>query len=278
MKISAIIPSRGRNGLLVGCVHTFARLTSTKHEVTFVICADLDDSPTIAAAFDLRTMFPNVAVRVSDRRPALGSYYNEACVAHPADAYCAIGDDTLCTKPDWDDAIAQAVAGTPNGLWWWSCEGERQAIYPIQSHAWYKAAGRFFTDLFPFWFDDVWLREIAVMVTGKEVPRIEGARLVDTVTRTTRMYDLGFWDDFYQATRLARVSEARKVSAALGMPAELVNQMAVQLGPNKEFRATADQVVEIQGDTAPPSPGYLQAKARAERVLARIAMIQMQAA
>ena len=277
MKLTCVIPTRGRPHLLVGCVQSFARMRSGKHEAEIVLAVDVDDNPTLAMAFDLRATFPMLSVRGYDRLQALGSYYNDVCRNHPADAYCAIGDDTLCTGVDWDDAIANAVTTDPKGLWWWTCDGPRQCIYPVMSHGWYAAAGRFFTDLFPFWFDDVWLREVAVMVFGREIDRIPCARLVDTVTRTTRMYDLRFWDDFYQATRPARVAEARRIAEALGLP-NIAHAVRPQLGPNRKFREESEKTVELQGDVEPPSPGYLAAKKHAETVMARIAMLKISTA
>ena len=91
------------------------------------------------------------------------------------------------------------------------------------------------------------------------------------------MYDLRFWDDFYQATRPARVAEARRIATALGIP-DITRLVRPQLGPNLNFRDNAAATVELQGDVEPPSPGYLAAKAHAEIVMARIAMLQVSTA
>lgn len=276
MKITAIMPTRGRPLFMLGAVQSYVRLASDKHEINLVLCCDLDDSMTCAAAFELRGSFPGVNVRGYERLPALGSYYNDACKHYPADAYCAIGDDTMCLSPDWDEAIAKQVEAEPNGVWWWSCHGKRQAIYPILSHGWYRAAGRFFSDLYPFWFDDTHLREIACMVWGKEVERVPGALLIDMAAemRTHRMRDLEFWDGFYNASRVSRALEAKRIAERLGVADHVARILPVVARQHVGFQSIADKTEDIQGDREEPGPAYIAAKERAERYLARLALFR----
>ena len=278
MKLTAIIPTRGRPHMLAGCLHTFANLQSRKHHVQYAVAVDVDDPETIVAAKELQKRYPTLSVTIFNRPPSLGEYSNRIAERVPADAYCTICDDVVCVSSKWDDAIAKELEATPKGIWWFKSDPERPVTNVIMSHAWYKAQGRIYTELFPYWYDDMWIREVVVMATGKDVPQVEGAGIVDIPMGTTRMRDLLFWDDFFQISRPGRVAQARKIAEALGYDVTVAAKIAPVFHPNHEFRKRADDVVNIQGDKKPASPEYMIAKARAEKMLARIGMLQASAA
>ncbi len=278
MKITCMIPTR-RGDQVMGCVHAFSMLESREHEVTYAIGVDNDDPKSIEAASRTVQNY-RASMSIFERQPALGNYHNMLATAAPADVYTTLGDDVICTKPGWDKAIAEAVTANPKGVWWWACPKEREAIYPIVSAAWREASGRIFTDLFSHWYDDVWLREVVIMVTGEDVPRIDGAHLVDCPMPTTRMRDLLFWDELFHACRPARVIEAKKIADALGIPRthDEIAALSATFVKNESFRASIPSVEEAQGDKLPVTASYVASKQRAEKIMAKIESIQAAAA
>jgi len=270
MKITCMIPTR-RATFIGGCVHALSMLESGEHEVVYSIGVDNDDPASIEAAARC-TQTHRASMSLFSRLPALGSYHNQLATAVPADVYTTLGDDVICVSPKWDKAIAEAVEANPRGLWWWDAFDDRKAIYPIVTETWRAVTGRIFTDLFPCWYDDVWIREVGIMVTGFEVPRIEGAKLADCPMATTRMRDMMFWDDFYHATRGARLVEAKAIADKLYPERRLEDMTAVMdtFCPNEEYRATIPEVEETQGDKHPVTASYLVAKERAVTILQTI--------
>ncbi len=273
MKITCMIPTR-RADQIIGCVHSFAMLESREHEVTYAIGVDSDDPASIEAAARV-VQNRRASLTIFERLPSLGAYHNELAARVPADVYTTLGDDVICIAPRWDAAIATAVEVNPKGIWWWACPPEREAIYPIVTEAWRVAAGRIFTDLFPCWYDDVWLREVAMMVTGGDVPRMAGAALIDCPMPTTRMRDLLFWDDFFHVCRPARLAEARKIADVLcpERDSDAMALMSAQFCPNDKFRASIPEIEKNQGDKLPVTVSYIASKQRAEGIMAKIAEI-----
>jgi len=279
MKITMMIPTR-RGDQILGCIHAMSMLESHEHEVTYAIGIDSDDPVSIESASRCLQRY-RCSMSIFERLPALGSYHNELAARTPADVYVCCGDDIICISQNWDRAIAEAVEANPKGLWWMDCPQDRLAIYPVVSEQWRAAAGgKVFDDLYPYWYSDVHLREIGIMVTGVEVPRVSGAMIVDCPMPTTRMRDLLYWDDFFHKTRPARLVEAIKICSVLYPDRDVseMQRLSATFCPNESFRATIDQVVETQGDKLPPTPSYMAAKQRADMILEKIDEIYSAAA
>lgn len=264
MKITVLVPSRGRPHHLLKAVTLAHSKASGKHEVKYVVGCDADDPATGGAAYALTIKVPRVEVFCTQRPSSLGELVNRMAESHPADAYCGIGDDTEVQTPCWDDAIYNAWAARPDGVWWWRTLQVRPATYPIVSEKWRAAAGRLLTDLFPFWWDDVWLMQVWHMASGGPALPIE-AILDDKAFATHRMRDLRFWSDFYTFLKPERQRIAKHMATTLGWPVLDVNDTICDV--RDEFLRQADKIEKGQGDKGPPTPEYLRAKARAEAIM-----------
>lgn len=242
-------------------------MESGKHEVTYVIGADADDQETINVC-ELMKLDGRFAYGIFKRTGSLGAMDNELARQAPADAYCVLADDLMLTK-DWDDKIADAYAEKTDGVYWWKCKTDPPSLAPIVSHKWFKAAGYLFTDYFPFWWDDLWLMEVWLLA-AEQPPIYVDAYMRDTPVHTHRMRDLRFWSDFYQNRKPERVSEAKRIAAALGWELTGITEdlsRTIMASPSPAFLEQIPQI-ERQGDTdKPPTPEYLKAKARAEALM-----------
>lgn len=286
MKISAIVPSRGRPHTLTAALTTLNKLESGKNEVSYGVVCDSDDPATIGTAKMLSTHMP-VAIKVNERPLSLGWMVNDMADHMPADVYLSLADDTLVLTPGWDEKIAEAWRENPKGVWWWKPHSEqRPVLYAIVSDQWKQAAGRIFTDYFPFWYDDLWL--LSVWILAVEGPMLTvDATIMDCPMATTRMRDLRFWHNFYLAMNPMRIKQAKEIAMKLGFPQSRLVGAAVGL-PNlsisealaerlcdtpKEFDESMEKIVENQGDKEPPTAAYLAAKARAELLLKQQAFL-----
>jgi hypothetical protein len=238
-------------------------MASGKHEVTYAIGCDSDDPVTVATAWALRVEGYPVRHHCSVRLASLGAIDNAVAAAFPADAYCALCDDVEILTPHWDDRIHDAWSARPDGVWWWRTTN----IIPcaIISEKWRAAAGYVFTDYFPFWWDDIWLLQLWKYASG-EPNLVVQAYIKDCGPRTQRMRDLRFWTDFFWSApmRQKRIDEAAGIGRALGWP-PVADLASHEVQRNTSMNPEA--IEAAQGERSPPTPEYLAAKARAERLM-----------
>lgn len=274
MRITVAIPSRGRQFQLLATIRTLQQAESGKHEVTYIVGADSDDEATIGMCQMLRLGSPKggpVTAHVFERTGSLGAMVNQMALDVPADVYCALCDDVLVRTEGWDQKIAEAWEAQPAGVWWWKTNPDNPSTYAIVSERWRAAAGRIFTDYFPFWWDDLWL--LKVWMLASEGPWLHvDAWLEDRPAATQNMRDLRFWGEFYLDRKGERLADADRIREALGWPRTLdarrFSDEIDRLAP--DFWQTCEKVEAQQGEAnKPPSASYLRSKARAEALMRR---------
>ena len=267
VKITVIMPSRGRATQMVAALHSFKNQESGKHEVVYGVACDADDPETIGTCEILKARMP-LCHHVLERTPSLGGRINMLAEFMPADVYCSVADDTLCMTQDWDERIADAYKINDSGVWWWHNHYPEPVLYAIVSEKWRKATGRIFTEHFPYWFDDIWLLELWVLATESPFQYID-AHIADHPRNTMRMRDLEFWHEFWHFTRAQRIKDARAVAAALGLREPVcADIMATVIGrPVPEFVENMAKIEANQGDQGPPGVEYVKAKSRAQELM-----------
>ena len=268
MKISVLIPSRGRPQLLQECVTSLHVRASGRHEITYAIGCDSDDHQTMAMSHVMRWAHGMpVAVHCAVRRPSLGQIANDLALAYPADIYCSLCDDIVAQTAGWDEAIAQTWRERPDGVWWWN--NRTNATYAIVSEKWRAAAGRIFTDYFCFWWDDLWLLQVWKYASGEHI-LTANAWLDDRAPSTQRMRDLECWAKFYWSRGEERLAEARRIAAALGWP-RITAPSRRELRPDPAFARRLTVIQDHQGEKAPPTPEYVRALRRVQTIMRQAA-------
>jgi hypothetical protein len=247
LKLSVIIPSRGRPLRLKGTLDVLRSLESKRHDIRYVIGADSDDPETIGMAHMLRLGDPRVSLRCFVRLGSLGEMVNRMAADNPADVYVSL----------WE--------AKPDGVWWWKTLAVRPATYAIVSEKWRKAAGRIFTDYFPFWWDDMWLLQVWLMASNGPLLAIE-ASLDDQAQATHRMRDLRRWSDFYTSRKGERCEQAARIAKALGWPEPYLKDDVCDV--SEPFLREIANIEAMQGEKTPPTPEYLKALQRAEALMA----------
>jgi hypothetical protein len=265
LKLSVLIPSRGRAFRLKTMLDTIRGLESGKHEISYVIGCDSDDPETVTMGYLLKLYDCRIAPRCMVRQPSLGVMMNRLIDENPADAYVCLCDDVMVLTPHWDDAISDAWTVRPDGVWWWRTLAVRPATYAIVSEKWRKASGQIWTDYFPFWWDDMWLLQVWMFASGLPILPVE-AWLDDQAQSTTRMRDLRFWSDFYTWSKGKRQAQAVRIAKALGWPPAPLDDNN-RCDVSAAFYREADKIEANQGDKFPPTVEYLKAKERAEQMM-----------
>lgn len=271
-RLNVLIPTRGRPYQLAASIYSLWLLASDKNTIQFCVACDDDDAATQEALRDIRAKVP-LFVRIGPRPETLGSVANDLSDHWPADAYVVWADDLMCATYGWDEEVARALRETPHGVFWWTAARDVATFVPIVSNRWRMAAGRVFTEHFPFWYDDLWLQEVWCMATDTG-PISLPIKVVDKPHGTQRMRELRFWHDFYTFMRAERVREGKRIAAALGMSepiigAELARRLQEMSVVSDEFLSGIEKTNHAETDA--PSESYLAARARAEGLMKRAA-------
>jgi glycosyltransferase involved in cell wall biosynthesis len=267
MKISVLIPSRGRPETLVKSVMALQRLASGNHEIIYAIGADHDDPATVSACIPLG---PSVRVHVLRRRGSLGQIVNILAEQCPADVYCSYADDIEMLEPGWDQHIADAVEQHPDWVMWLKANvADRFNTYAIVPEKWRKAAGRIFTDYFPFWHDDGWLMQVDLYARGAEewvALEVDVKEMGEMAGKTHRLFaeDFPFWQQFFWSRDRERLEEAARIAKALGWPV---------VDHPERFRLIAvEEFTQVQltqrSEGGVRTPEYMQAFERAKTIFA----------
>lgn len=263
MRISVLMPSRSRPQMMQEAICALHERASGKNEITYMVGCDSDDLDTAGAAYVLRANGIPVRWRVARRGPSLGALVNTLSDEAPADVYCSLCDDVICQTQGWDEIIADAWRAQPDTIWWWHTQND--ATFAIVSEKWRAAAGRIFTDYFPFWHDDGWLLQVSLYATGKP-GQILPIQLHDRAPKTHRLRDMAFWNAFYWSRADERRQEAETIRKALGWP-EVEHDPALEMKLRADAAEWLAKVEEVRGDKSPPTPEYLTALERAKAMM-----------
>ena len=254
---------------LVGVVMALQRLRSLQHEVRFRIGIDDGDEDSFAACQSLAGECP-IDVVPGPRPVARGEVDNRLLRGSTdADIVTMLTDRTFVISPGWDDALVRGVTEQPKRLLWWSCPEDQGCTMPIISRAWREAADHTWSpEIFPFWFDDTWNQQIDLMLYGmpslKIVANVSGQR-----NKTNRARDFAFWITLFNELLPLRVEQAKTIAARLEVPFENREPVMKYIGQHYQTLLANIPVLEKHfGDNGEPDAGYVEAKTRAEKLMA----------
>lgn len=266
-------PSRGNPERLIATVLALDAMATHPDRIRYVVRAD-DDDPATLDALGRLGQHARVLVQLGPRPLSLGAESNALCAAVEADYYHFWGDDLFPTTVGWDLAAPQA--GHLVSCWTIITAQGAPPDYPVISKKWLNACfGQPMSGLFPFWFDDRWLKDVTLLVLGK-LPNLPIGVQARKKHRSQRMRDLGFWFDYYLALEPMRVQQAQHVAKNLGlapMPGfdEAVRQLRA-LNEADAVGAAARHAGLV--DLREPDEAYLEARHFAEMRLAQLRLGQ----
>jgi hypothetical protein len=135
--------------------------------------------------------------------------------------------------------------------------------YGVIPEKWRKAAGRIYTDYFPYWHDDGWLDQTFCYAKGTKAWYVLEVELRDDNRgKTHRLHDFQFWQDFYWNRDGERLRDAARIARVLGWPA--VDNPEQYRRPRLPM-FTKEQLDQrsVGGER---SPEYMQAYQRAQMI------------
>jgi len=257
--ITCLIPTRGRPEMLRVSTDSLLRRASHPEALAIYVYRDADD-PSAPPNLD-----PRCRVFTGPRNSGLGAAYNALFREAKRDGfYLGLVDDFEMASDGWDDAVRQAMSAYPDGMLLGyltdrdPCHASGQVCYPVVTRRWIETLGYFISDIFPFWFADTWLDEIALML-GRKVAVAVDWRPQGNRCKTTRMRDLAFWAWVFEATRRERIQDAQMLAALAGL--SQLNRITPNLFLTDPLNAAS---LELElSDHGASDAGYIEAKRRA---------------
>ncbi|MEE3715926.1 tetratricopeptide repeat protein [Tumidithrix elongata RA019] len=221
--ISILFPTRGRSHYLQTLFDSIAKTTAVQSLVDVWIFVDDDDFAT------QRTLDEHIAADNYDfkihyvfapRTYAQGQMFNilrERCTTNPG-IYMFIGDKILFATPDWDVVVRETFDRYPDRVLFAYVNSDpnnpNMGFYGCVSAEWTNITGRLHTEFFPFWYDDTWINEVAIMAQSHAKLDIQLV-FQGSLGINKRLRNLRFWFRFYRNTAEERMQEAGAILATI---------------------------------------------------------------
>lgn len=268
MNLAVCIPTRGRPLALIGVVMSLWRLRH-RNDLIFLIGTDEDDEDSRSAVAQLGKEVP--IGLVAGPRSILGAVNNRlsgAAKEAGADVVVDCTDRTFPITYQWDAAIRYTVDRFPHRVSWWSSPQSSATELPIIPKPFLQACEwEWSSEIYPFWFDDIALGEIDVMVHGREIIKAPAAYAGER-GKTQRARDIAFWWGVYSKMRQERWRKAESIAAFFGKQIQPRDELDnIWAARDAESIKNASQMESAFGDISDPDATYLAAKKRAEEII-----------
>jgi hypothetical protein len=214
--ISLLLPTYRRTESLDKVLVSIEEKTSIKNRITLSLYIDDDDTESIGyiSSDKLKKFTYCINTFIAPKTESMGSMIDYLHKNTPrADIYMPMVDDYLIVTYGWDLILNDLFVKYPDGLF---LAFPQDPISPdnvtlaILGGSWIATLGRFLTNYFPFWYDDLWLDQVAQMVQRRIAVPIK-IEPIDGKGKTPRMFNLWFWQQFFHNTMDERVEDANKI-------------------------------------------------------------------
>jgi hypothetical protein len=216
------------------------------------------------------------------RELTLGHLWNRlARLGHGCDILALSVDDYVMRSNGWDEGYRSAVSLMPKG---YGTAFPADPLHPgrctlpVITRRLMDRMGFFVPPWFPFWFHDTWLEEQASYIACL-LPMAAAVEAPDGRGTTNNFRDLAFWSELFEATRPMRVDLAKVLIDEMyaDRPGLMINVFNNMQGVVMHHVAVQRHVmIKLARDgerdeiTVDPSPRYIEAKRRAEELLAQL--------
>lgn len=273
-RITFLSMTRGRPQQFIAMCHAVARNVA-RPELTDIWCYVDDDDPTVPDLVNhLRDNPPRIPVNwlIAPRPLTLGAGNNDSArVALETSGVVLLFPDDYHIRADgWDERVREAYDRIPGRLALHyipdPISKPEQITIVAASKEWFDTLGYLIPPYFPFWFGDTWLDDVTQMAQVKR--RLDLDITADEKGKTTRMWNVPFWQRFFECTKLERISDALRIAEAVGNTerAELLRAVLAELAAQPvpwRMDGLPQVVLELilTAETGSPSKIYLEAEA-----------------
>lgn len=214
--VSLLLPTRGRPDKLCKVFDSISATVADPSRVVLNIYVDDDDKDTIEFS---RRCAPSeyafdVLWHIGQKAGSMGKMVEALYRSSPAaQVYMPMVDDYVFETCNWDELLRDIWKRFPDGVWMaypHDASSPGNVTFVILGAGWLGTLERYLTDYFPFWFDDVWLDQVAQLV-GRKVAAPMTMRTIGGKGKTPRMFNLWFWQQFFSNTLDERIDDADKL-------------------------------------------------------------------
>jgi hypothetical protein len=220
-ELSLLIATRGRPKMLAEVFASLRDNTTRKDKTVMWLYVDDDDDVTLKAIAEGQFPDPGFPVHwhVAPQTPTLGEPH-EALLkvsGRTSEIYMLAVDDARFDTRGWDEVIRAKFREYPDRiLLAFACDPMTPdaATYAIMSRRWIEVQGRMFPGLFPHWYEDTWVDQIACLA-GRHISLPVVLYPIGGKGTTKRMRNCAFWTRFLQVTLEERKDAARTLIGAM---------------------------------------------------------------
>ena len=247
--INILMLTRGRPDKAMRAIKSLDDLAINKDKIEFWIYVDNDDRPTldlINSDWD-KGIGIEINWHIGPRPITHGAAFTELWnISSNAGICMGFSDDYVVHTSNWDVAIRETFRSIPN---------DRIAIghlsdplmpkggitFMVETAEWINQVKHFVIPYFPYWFGDTWLQQIAEMVDRKYAVPVKVWPMGGVKGKTNRLWDLPFWDNFFNALLAERVESAMGIIDKLTIddPVARERSIAYMYEKIEEFEETA---------------------------------------
>jgi len=275
MTLSILLAARGRPELLKRTLEiTLPNIV--RHDTRLTVLLDEDDADDRRVALSFA---PLVTVSVAPREDTLGAKYNRGLKIAPGSVYLAMVDYAPHVTRGFDQKILDAASVLEDGI---GVVYNRMAnlSFPAMNavtHGLVKRMGHLYAPLFPYWFVDHWLDDIARMIgriAWADVQLDTSARAAQPDKPWTQEYrEPAYWASFYDALAPLR----REMAQAIIDDPEFHETPARKALLRQSYPGIEERSVMVNAHVRtmpdaglPHDARYLRVKAQAARILQEI--------
>ena len=209
MSLAIALATRGRPQRLLDTIARTLPMMA-RDDTRLIVCIDADDSETRAMIFDAFSD-DRVIIDIREREDSLGAKWNR-CLEYDADVYSQQGDYTPYATRGFDQRILDAAASFGDGIGVvysnlanWSFPSNQSVTKKFV-----KKHGTFYQTMFPYWFVDHWLQDIAFMIDRVAYADTTVLMPIDKPA-TQNLRELEWWANFYDIMRIVRRKQAAQI-------------------------------------------------------------------
>lgn len=205
MTLTIILATRNRTGLLQKTLtRTLANIS--RPDTRLLVMVDDDDANTV------NETLPQGVERVIVPRPdSVGEKFNIGVRKAPADVYMAMVDYVAYVTPGFDQKILDAASVFPDGIGV-VYNHLANLSFPwlnAVTHGYVEMTGSMYPEIFPYWFVDHWLDDIARTIDRIAFADVQAKMDFKPPTQVHR--EPMFWATLYDATTQDRREIAHKI-------------------------------------------------------------------
>lgn len=214
-KLLVSLATRNRPQLLL---ETVGRSVAqwTHPNTRMMLQVDADDHATLGMLTST-TLDPRVTVNVRPREDTVAAKWNRA-LADDVDVYLVAADDDPHVTPGYDTKILEAASLFPDGIgvvYGHLANASFSNVMAVTAK-WAKLLGYILPELFPYWFSDHWLDDIARITQRVAVVDVRGDQ--SKIPPTQEMREPAWWATWFDACYPQRRAEAFRIIDALDEP------------------------------------------------------------